>query len=153
MAPPLQASNKYYLVVVADESRADLYKRERLRGPMQLARTLENEAARQKTDELLADRGGRAFDSHGHGRHTMSAEKSGPKQHLAEAFARQIAELIAALHHKGYLRGYALVAAPRFLGTLRGQLASRVQDEPYRTVDKNVVGQPEANVAKLLDQD
>ena len=76
MAPPLQAINKYYLVVVADESRADLYKRERLRGPMELARTFENEAARLKTDELLADRGGRAFDSHGHGRHTMSP--SGP---------------------------------------------------------------------------
>ncbi len=152
MASPLQASNKYYLVVVADESRADLYKRERLRGPMQLARTFENEAARQKTDDLLADRGGRAFDSHGHGRHTMSAEKTGPKQHLAEAFAREIAEFIATAHHKGQLHGYALVAAPRFLGTLRGQLASRVHDQPYRTVDKNVVGQPEANVAKLLDE-
>ncbi len=153
MAPPLQASNKYYLVVVADESRADLYTRERLRGPMQLARTFENDAARQKTDDLLADRGGRAFDSHGHGRHTMSAEKSGPKQHLAETFARQVAEYIGAEHHKGHLRGYALVAAPRFLGTLRGQLAHRVHDEPYRTVAKNVVGQPEANLANLLDQD
>ena len=152
MAPPLQASNKYYLVVVADESRADLYKRERLRGPMQLARTFENDAARQKTEDLLADRGGRAFDSHGHGRHTMSAEKSSPKQHLAEAFARQIAEFIGAEQHKGHLLGYALVAAPRFLGMLRTQLGPRVHDEPYRTVDKNVVGQPEANVAKLLDQ-
>jgi len=152
MAPPLQASNKYYLVVVADESRADLYQRERLRGPMRLARTFENEAARQRTDDLLADRGGRAFDSHGHGRHTMSAEKSGPKQHLAEAFAREIAEFIAAAHHKGQLHGYALIAAPRFLGTLRAQLASRVPDQPYRTVDKNVVGQSEADIAKLLDQ-
>ena len=83
----------------------------------------------------------------------MSAEKSGPKQHLAEAFAREVAEYIGTEHHKGHLRGYALVAAPRFLGTLRSQLASRVHEEPYRTVDKNVVGQPEANVAKLLDQD
>ncbi len=152
MAPLLQASNKYYLVVVADESRADLYKRERLRGPMELARTFANEAARQRNDDLLADRGGRAFDSHGHGRHTMSAEKSGPKQHLAEAFARQIADYIGAEQHKGRLHGYALVAAPRFLGTLRGQLASRVPYEPYRTVDKNVVGQPDADVARLLDE-
>ncbi|MDJ0710768.1 MAG: host attachment protein [Woeseiaceae bacterium] len=152
MATPKQAIKKYYLVVVADESRADLYRRERLRGPMELARTFENEAARQKLDDLLADRGGRAFDSHGHGRHTMSTERSGPKQHLAEGFARAIAEHIAAEQHKGTLRGYALVAAPRFLGTLRGQLASRVQEEPYRTVDKNVVGQTEADIARLLDQ-
>lgn len=152
MASLLQASNKYYLVVVADESRADLYKRERLRGPMQLARTFENEAARQKNDDLLADRGGRAFDSHGQGRHTMSVEKSGPKQHLAETFARQIADYIGTEQHKGHLHGYALIAAPRFLGTLRGQLASRVQHEPYRTVDKNVVGQPDADVMRLLDE-
>ncbi len=151
MAPPLQASNKYYLVVVADEARADLYKRERRSGPLQHLRTFENEAARQKNDELLADRGGRAFDSHGHGRHTMTAEKSGPRQHLAEAFAREIAEYIAAVQHKAQLRGYALVAAPRFLGTLRAQLASRVSEEPYLTIDKNVVGQAESDIAKLLD--
>jgi len=145
------AGNKYYLVVVADESRADLYKRERLRGPMLRSHTFENEAARLKMDDLLADRGGRAFDSHGQGRHTMSAEKSGPKQQLAESFARQIAEHIGAEQHKGHLRGYALVAAPRFLGTLRGQLEHRVNEEPYAAVAKNVVGKDEADIARLLE--
>jgi protein required for attachment to host cells len=147
----MQTGNKYYLIVVADESRAVLYHRERRRGPMQEARTFENEAARLKTDDLIADRGGRAFDSHGQGRHTMTAEKSDPKQHLAEGFARQIAEYIAAEAHKGHLRGYALVAAPRFLGTLRGQLEPRVNDPPFTTVDKNVVGQDESVIAHLLD--
>ncbi len=151
MAPPMQADNKYYLVVVADESKAVLYARETLRGPLQEQRTFGNEAARLKTDDLLADRGGRSFDSHGHGRHTMTAEKSDPKQHLAEAFAREIADDIAARQHKGVLRGYALVAAPRFLGMLRAQLGSRLTEEPYATVDKNVVGQPEDVIARLLD--
>jgi protein required for attachment to host cells len=146
----MQTDNKYYLVVVADESKAVLYTRERLRGPLQEHCTFGNEAARLKTDDLLADRGGRSFDSHGHGRHTMTAEKSDPRQHLAEAFARDIAEYIAARQHRGELRGYALVAAPRFLGMLRSQLASRVTEEPYATVDKNVVGQPEDVIAKLL---
>ena len=151
MALTMQTDNKYYLIVVADESRAVLYHRERRRGPMQETRTFENEAARLKTDDLIADRGGRAFDSHGQGRHTMTAEKSDPKQHLAEGFARQIAEHIGAEAHKGHLRGYALVAAPRFLGTLRGQLETRVHEEPYVAVAKNVVGQDESAIARLLD--
>jgi protein required for attachment to host cells len=152
MAPTMQSDNKYYLVVVADESKAVLYSRERLRGPLREQRTFENEAARLKTDDIIADRGGRAFDSHGQGRHTMTAEKSDPKQHLAEAFARQIAEHIGAELHKGALRGYALIAAPRFLGTLRAQLAPRVSEEPYATVDKNVVAQAADAIAKLLDE-
>ena len=152
MAPTMQSDNKYYLVVVADESKAVLYSRERLRGPLQEQRTFENEAARLKTDDIIADRGGRAFESHGQGRHTMSAEKSDPKQHLAEGFARQVAEYISAEIHKGTLRGYALVAAPRFLGTLRTQLSSRVPEEPYATVDKNVVSQGADVIAKLLDE-
>ena len=147
----MQTDNKYYLVVVADESKAVLYARETLRGPLLERRHFENEAARLKTEDLIADRGGRAFDSHGQGRHTMTAEKSDPKQHLAEAFARQVAEFIAAEAHKGMLRGYALIAAPRFLGTLRSQLATRVSEEPYATVDKNVVGQTEDVVARLLE--
>lgn len=151
MAPTMQTDNKYYLIVVADESRAVLYQRERRRGPLHETRTFENEAARLKIDDLIADRGGRAFDSHGQGRHTMTAEKSDPKQHLAEGFARQIAEHIGSEEHKGHLRGYALVAAPRFLGTLRSQLESRVIEPPYAAVAKNVVGQDESVIASLVD--
>lgn len=152
MAPTAHAGNKYYLVVVADESRADLYQRERKRGPLQLMHSFENEAARLKTDDLITDRGGRAFDSFGQGRHTMSGEKSDPKQHLAENLARQVAEHIGAEEHEGRLRGFALVAAPRFLGTLRGQFPNRVHGEPYATIDKNVVGQPNDAIARLLDE-
>jgi len=147
----MQTGNKYYLVVVADESKAVLYFRERIRGPLYEQRTFENEAARLKTDDLIADHGGRAFDSHGQGRHTLTAEKSDPKQHIAEAFARQVAEHIGAEMHRGHLLGYALVAAPKFLGTLRSQLSSRVSAEPYATIDKNIVGQGEEAVTRLLD--
>ncbi len=73
-----------------------------------------------------------------------------PKQHLAEGFARHIAEYIAADVHDGTCRGYALVAAPQFLGLLRAELASHTSTEPYVTVDKNVAGQAEAVIEKLL---
>ena len=46
----------------------------------------------------------------------------------------------------------ALVAAPRFLGVLRAQLATRVNVEPYAAIDKNVVGQTGDAVAGLLNK-
>ena len=151
MAPPIPPGDKHYLVVVADESTAIVYTRETLRGPLQERQRFENDAARLKTGDIIAERGGRSFDSHGHGRHTMEGEKSDPRQHLAAAFARDIADHIASDVHKGICRGYALIAAPRFLGTLRAELGPRVTTEPYAAIDKNVVGQSEDVVARLLD--
>lgn len=147
MTPPVEQSNKHFLVVVADESKAIAYTRASKSGPMQQSRTFENQAARLKTGDILADKGGRSFDSYGQGRHTMASD---PKLHLAEGFARDIAEHIAADVHNGTCRGYALVAAPHFLGLLRAELASRTSTEPYATVDKNVVGQATAVIEKLL---
>ena len=147
MTPPIDQGSKHFLVVVADESKAIAYTRASKNGPLQETRTFENEAARLKTGDILADKGGRSFDSYGQGRHTMSSD---PKRHLAEGFAKQIAEHVAADVHKGTCRGYALVAAPQFLGMLRAELTSRTSTEPYATVDKNVVGQATSVIEKLL---
>ena len=65
-------------------------------------------------------------------------------------FARDVAEYIADDVHRGACRGYALVAAPGFLGMLRAELTTRTSAEPYATVDKNVVGQAAAVIEKLL---
>ena len=147
MTPPMNQGNKHFLVVVADESKAIAYTRASKSGPLQELRTFKNEAARLKTGDILADKGGRSFDSYGQGRHTMSSD---PKQHLAAVFAKDIAEHIAADVHKGTCRGYALVAAPHFLGLLRAELTSRTSTEPYATVAKNVVGQDTPVIEKLL---
>ena len=147
MTPPVAQGNKHFLVLVADESKAIAYTRASKSGPLQQLRTFENQAARLKTGDILADKGGRSFDRHGQGRHTMVSD---PKQHLAEGFARHIAEYIATDVHNGTCRGYALVAAPHFLGLLRAELTSRTPTGPYATVDKSVVGQAETVIEKLL---
>ena len=142
-------NNKHYLVVVADESKAILYSHDTLSGPLRQLSQFNNEAARMKTEDLISDRGGRSFDSHGHGRHAMG-EKNGPHHHAAEVFAKQIAERIASGTHKGTLRGFALVAAPRFLGMLRDALSSSTKVEPWTSVDKDVVGKDAAVIRDLL---
>jgi protein required for attachment to host cells len=145
-------AERSFWVVVADESRAIIYTRETRRAPMQELFSLENEAARVKTAELLSDRGGRSFDSSGKGRHTMAKEKSGPKRHLAEAFAKQIAERVGKASHVGSCRDYFVIAAPRFLGLLRDALATTPAPDPLQTVAKEVVGKDTALLQKLLDK-
>ena len=151
MAAAIPRAEKHYLVVVADEARAILYTRRDRHGPLSEWRRFSNEAARQKTGDLISDRGGRSFDSHGHGRHTMSSEKDSPRQHLATVFAKTIAETIAQDVRSGHCRGFALVAAPRFLGELRCEVGNRARMTPYKTLDKAIVGSDASVIEKLLD--
>ena len=152
MIAPNPADDRRYLVVVADEYRAIFYARDTMTGPLRKLRTFTNETARKKTGELLSDRGGRSFDSHGQGRHTMGNDRDAPLQQVARTFAKDIADVIAAEFRKGTCRGYAVIAAPRFLGMLRQEFPSTVKEEPYATVDKDVVGQDEAAIENLLEK-
>ena len=152
MIAPLSADNKRYLVVVADEYRAIVYARDTMTAPLRKLRTLTNETARMKTGELLSDRGGRSFDSRGQGRHRMGGDRDAPLQQVARAFAKEIAGVIAGEGHKGTCRGYAVIAAPRFLGLLRQEFATEVRSEPYATVDKDVVGQDASVIEGLLEK-
>ena len=150
MKSQASSSEKFYWVVVADESKSIVYSRVTRSGPLREVFSLTNEAARMKTEELISDSGGRRYDSKGKGRHTMTSEKADPKQHAASIFAKQIAERIGRVMHDGSCRGFALIAAPRFLGVLRDAVTVATSAEPYATVDKEVVGQDTTVIEKLL---
>jgi protein required for attachment to host cells len=111
---------------------------------------MQNKVARQKIATLISDRGGRSFDSHGEGRHTMTREKTGPKTHAAIIFAKEIAERISKAKYDGSCRSFALIAAPRFLGILRDALNTAGNLVPTVTIDKDVVGQDMDHIGKLL---
>jgi len=142
--------SKFYWIVVADESAAVIFGQERPNGPLVSLFSMDNPEARKHTGELLSDRGGRAFDSHGQGRHTMAKEKEGPKRHLAIQFAKEISEKIARSMHDGSCRGYALIAAPRFLGLLRDAVSTNVKDGPFTTIAKDVVTRDPKFIEEML---
>jgi len=143
-------SKKTYWIVVANESSAIVYAQDKRRGPLREMFSLHNEAARKKTADLISDRGGRSFDSHGQGRHTMVKEKTDPKKHASIMFAKEITYRISKAQHKGSCRGFALIAAPRFLGVLRDALSMSANADPFFTVDKDIVGQDTDFIEKLL---
>jgi len=150
MTPQASSREKVFWVVVADESKAIVYTRATKSGPLREVFSLANEAARMKTEQLISDSGGRSHDSKGKGRHTMTNEKVDPKRQAALIFAKQIAERIGRVMHDGSCRGFALIAAPRFLGVLRDAVSAATSIEPYATVNKEVVGQDTAVIEKLL---
>lgn len=150
MTTAIASADKCFWVVVADESTALVYARDSKSGPLRELFTMHNAAGRRKRGDLVSDREGRSFDSRGLGRHAMTEEKSDPKKHAAEAFARLIAKRIAKVLNQGTCRGYALVAAPRFLGELREALEVVTSTSPYLTIDKDVVGNGPATIEKLI---
>ena len=137
-------------IVVANEATAIFYAREQKRRPLKELLTFHNDAARVKTADLISDRGGRSFDSHGQGRHAMAGEKSGPKRHAAEVFAKDITSRLEKALREDHCRGFALIAAPRFLGMLRKELAACGLPKPFMSIDKDVAGSDSKTIEKLL---
>ena len=144
------SKDRYFWVVVADEANVTVYTRDSKSGPLTESFTLVNDVARMKTSELISDSGGRSFDSKGKGRHTMTNERVDARKQATLLFAKDIAGHIAKVIHDGSCRGFALVAAPRFLGVLRDAISVATKTKPYATVDKDMVGKDTAAIEKLL---
>jgi protein required for attachment to host cells len=137
-------------VVVADEASATVYARKSRVDPLVEVFSLENKAARMKMADLLSDRGGRSFDSHGPGRHTMAREMTGPKRHASVAFAKDLAQRIRKAMNEGVCDEVALICAPKFLGDLRDALSRAGNVVPTLTIDKDMTGHEIAAVESLL---
>ena len=56
MTPQTANSKKFFWVVVADESNAIVYARDTRSGPLRKVFSLDNEAARMKTEQLTSDK-------------------------------------------------------------------------------------------------
>jgi len=137
-------------VLVADESRAIVYTRDTSKAPLLELFTMENPEARKKPGERHTDTGGRSFDSHGKGRHTMTKEKSASERQASIRFAKEISSRINKAVHSGSCRRFAVIAAPRFLGFIRQSLGTTGSATPELTIDKDVVGQDAEAIRKLL---
>ena len=140
MIPSAVLNNKKQWVVVADESEAIIFQRKGRRTPLDEVTRLQNETARMKSGDLLADRDGRSFDSHGHGRHAVEKENADPKRQAALVFAKELAaRIVKAGRNDGAFDELILIAAPRFLGLLRDALSTAGKLTPFLTIAKDVV--------------
>lgn len=138
-----------YWIVVADQASAEFCFRAKKNGPIDKRFTLENDEARKRTVDLISDRGGRSFDSHGQGRHRMTPRNE-PNDVLATKFAKIIANRLVDIENKEPVSSVVLIAAPRFLGMLRKAKDVAGGVKPSYTIDKDVVGRDERFLEELL---
>lgn len=145
-----QSKKDAYWFVVADESTAVVYQAAAKFSALERLCSLENDASREKMSELIADRGGRSFDSHGEGRHTLQKEKTDPKVHAAIGFAKRVAKQIRDGRRDGSCSEFALIASPKFLGILREEVKVSKAGEPFLSIAKNVTAKSADEIRSLI---
>lgn len=138
-------------VLVAESSRAKLYEIETPRAPLVEIHEFSHPESRQHEHELTTDLPGRAYDSHGQGRHAMEANMS-PKQHEARVFAKQIGDYLEAARIQRRFRELIIISAPAFLGLLRKNLSDATNQCVTQEIDKNLVQHDAADIRAHLPE-
>lgn len=134
-------------VVVAEQSRARLFIRDRVRKVFRELEDLANPEARLHEQDLVSDRPGRSFDSKGDNRHAMEM-KTGPAKQVAIRFAKDICKRLEAM--RSDYEKLILVAPPQFLGLLRDNLPDTLKKEVVREIDKDLVRKDTREIEKYL---
>lgn len=148
-------------ILVCDASRARLF-REQPRGTrFLLIEELEHSESRMRARDLMSDANGRkpvgpvparSVKGQGgaYGRPGVEPETD-PKEVEAEKFARELAALLRkGLDEHAYER-LAIIAPPRFLGTMRGTVGSEVEKRLTLTIDKDLTNLDVHELMKRLD--
>ncbi len=125
-------------VLVADKSHAKLYTMNGRAGELIFKQEWDHEASRKHERELTSDLPGRAFDRMGDARHAMG-QPVDPKDHEAELFAHQLINEVDRGRTSNEFSHLCLVAPPEFLGLLRKQCGSALEQLISDEVGKNLV--------------
>jgi len=130
-------------LVVADGSRARFFSFTGRNHPLVLTESHDNAAARVKTRELVTD---------GPGKTQTSDPLSSPGEIEEDRFAKRLAALLARQGHEGRFKSLVLVASPRFLGTLRGELPRTLRQCVCLELAKNWTSCGPETIQKRLSQ-
>lgn len=108
-------------IVIADRSGARILRHQGTSHGLQLAAEIAHPEGRLRPREIEADRPGRVHDRMGSHRHGVAREEA-PTEHLAKAFAHDIAERLRKARLERQFEALVLVAGPHLLGHLREAL-------------------------------
>ena len=136
-------------VLVADASRARLFRAVKRNGPLEELRDWAHPEARQHEGDLVTDDAGSRKGPAG--RHGVASEPV-HKAVEEERFAQDlVAELERARVNGDFSRLY-IVASPRFLGLLRKQASKELLEKVSGEVDKDLTLQGPEDIRNQLPQ-
>ncbi len=136
-------------ILVANASTARLYANHGAKKGIQLVKELSHPESRAKASNLVADRPGHNPGSgNGHGSFVPATD---PKQNEAERFAQELArEMDQGRTANSYQRAI-LVAAPAFMGLLKGNLDHQVSKLVSESVEKDYTKATEKELSGHLE--
>lgn len=136
-------------ILVANSGNATLFSADSPTTPLTELATFENPDVRAKQMDLVSDRPGRSFDSHGEGRHAMES-KVEPKQQIQLRFAKLISDRLEQGRVDNAFGRLVLVVAPMFLGLLRANFNASLSALVSMELDKDYTAlRPEELRARL----
>lgn len=139
-------------ILAANSGNATLFTADSPTAPLTEFATFDNREARAKQMDLVSDRPGRSFDSHGEGRHAMEVEVD-PKKQEQIRFARLIADRLEQGRVENAFGRLVLVVAPMFLGLLRANFSAPLNALVSLEIDKDYTAlRPEELRARLPEQ-
>jgi protein required for attachment to host cells len=136
-------------VLIADGARARILENEGPGHGLTAIEGLEFHGDHSATHDLVSDREGRSFSSHGPGRSAIDS-RSDPHRDLKTKFAHLLAEVLArGLEQKSYER-LIIVAPPVTLGDLRLAISDVVRSKVVGEVNHDLTKIPNGEVAEHL---
>ena len=138
-------------IVVADASRARVLAVNDKGDGLVVESELEHPASRARASELTSGAPGRVKQSFGAGSRPAMSARTDPKEVEAEAFARQLADVLEQGCNHNRFERLTLVAPPHFLGLLRSAINGQVAKRVVLTIDKDFSNLPLHDLTKHLD--
>ncbi|MEZ5840617.1 MAG: host attachment protein [Hyphomicrobiales bacterium] len=136
-------------VVVADGARARVFRNEGPGKGLVAEPEMSMDGDRRMALEMMSDRPGRSFDSHGVGRHAMEPAVD-PRDAVEKEFLEELVMRLDDAAKAGAYDRLVLAAAPRALGELRGMLPATVADRLAGEIAKDLTRLPTAELAGHL---
>ena len=130
-------------IVVADNSRARIFSSYANFSHLNEEEGFVHEAAHLPNRELVGDAAGKSVDQHGSLDPATSA-----REYESKAFAKLLVKHLKELHNREHYKNLVLVAPPRFLGLLRGELDSALDKLVSKTINKELTL---CNVEELVE--
>ena len=141
-------------ILVAERSRATVYEHQPETAGLTVKQTISNPDGRLESHDIGADRKGRSFDGHGVVGSALEPQHT-PAENVADHFAHHLAETLREGRNLHAFERLVMVAEPKFLGRLRGQLDHATASTVVGSLDKDLThatrGDLEQQVAHLLN--
>lgn len=140
-------------ILVAHEGGARLFANDGPGKGLGLVETIDHPEGRTPERDMVSDRPGRSFrkDSGDPSRASMG-QSEGPHDRAVADFARLLAQKLKQARTQNQIQRLVLVAAPRFLGTLRSSLDGPTSQLVVGSINKNLASSKEAELIKHLGE-